>query len=178
MTTLTSTSTFAVAPSTTHSEEAVITVLPQAAPGAGSGRLVHPILGAYDYLSAPAEWTNLDADVVVPPVWSSATTLEGAANTLWPGHIRDVVVEERWTGEIGAKIEHVRMLVAFWTTPPNPDTGYIEWWPQYSTSLGYKVIILSVTAGGQGLTLDYLARHNGLVRGPVVLTMRIVGYAA
>lgn len=179
MTTLTSSATFAVGDAPVAEESVSILVLPVAEAGEGYGRLIHPTLGVYDYAKSPDEWLNLDGDVVVPPVWASQQTLTGAANTLWPGALRDVVTEERWTGEGGLAMstEQLRMFLAMWTNPVDPLDGEIEWWPSYTTALGFKVALLGVESGGQGITLDHFARVNGWVPYAVTLRMRILGRA-
>lgn len=176
MATLTSQTTFSVANGATTVESVPVVVLPVAGPGEGRGRLTHPTLGTYDYPHAPDEWTNLDTDIIAPPVWATQTTLTGAANTLWDGSIADVVCEERWTGGAALTIEHLRMLLSFWCAPPDPASGYIVWSPSYATALSYNVIILSVSAAGEAVTLDALLKR-GWVAGPVVLRMRVVSRA-
>lgn len=176
MTTLTSSASIAIAiapaPATA---QAALTVLPLAAPGAGRGRLEHPTLGVYHYPACPDEWTNLDGDLLVPPAWSHAATLTAGADVLWAGNLRDVEVEERWTSEALA-LEHLRRLAAIWTNPPDPASGAVTWWPEYSTTLGYKVAVTGLSAGGEQVLFDYLARQ-GYARGPIVLKMRILGRA-
>ncbi len=175
MTTISNSAIIPIAPASTEVESAGLTVLPLAAPGEGRGRIIHPVLGTYDYPYAPDEWMGIDGDVIVPPVWAHAMTLGGGADTLWDGDLRDVEVEERWISEV-MPIEHLRMLLAIWTQPPNPDSGVVEWWPQYTTTLGYQVAVIEVTAGGRGVTLDYVTRQD-YVRGPVAIRMRIIDRA-
>lgn len=179
MTTLTSSATFTIGDAPITTESATVVVLPVAGAGEGFGRLIHPTLGTYDYAKCPDEWLNLDGDVIVPPVWASQQTLGGAANTLWPGYLKDVVTEERWVGEGGLSMstEQLRMLIAMWMNPVDPAAGFIEWWPNYTTTLGFKVAILSVESGGQGITLDHIARVQGWMPYAVTLRMRILGRA-
>jgi hypothetical protein len=149
----------------------------------GKGRLVHPSLGMYEYEVKPDEWVNIDADAIVPPVWASSRTLTGAANVLWPGNLRDVVVEERWKGEggISMPIEQLRMLLSFWTTQPDPEEAYVEWYPTYITRVSFKVLLIGLTAGGQNIVLDDVVNYrdlrgpDGWVTAPVVLQLRLVG---
>jgi len=176
MTTLTSSGTFTIGESLTEQASTTVTVLPVAAPGEGRGRLVHPTLGSYDYPYAPDEWDNLHQDVIIPPVWAHARTLEGAQNTLWPGHIKDVRCAERWISDISMPIAMLEMLLLFWTNPPDPATGYVVWYPSYATVLGYQVIIEVLTVGGNQISLDYIARQGWTV-GVVEQTLRIVDYA-
>lgn len=178
MTTLTASNSFPIGDGAIAVESVQLTVLPVAAPGQGPGRLVHPTLGTYDYPYPPDEWEGFEQDLIVPPVWANAKTLAGAANTLWPGHIRDLEVEERWTGAGGTAmpLHMLRMLVSFWTQPPDPASGFVQWWPSYVTTLGFKVAILEVGSGGRGVTLDYISKQ-GWVSGAVALRMRMIDRA-
>ncbi|PYJ07923.1 MAG: hypothetical protein DMF06_14295 [Verrucomicrobia bacterium] len=172
MTTLTSSATFSIGDATTVIEQADIVILPVASVGQGRGRLVHPVLGTYDYLHAPDEWTNLDGDVIISPIWSSSKTLSGSSNTLWMGDIRDTVVEEKWTGALSASLTHLRALLAMWQMPPDPAADYVEWWPSYANALGYKVLLIALEVGGQAISLNYVARQ-GWVAAPITLRLKI-----
>lgn len=174
MTVLTSQTTFTVGEAATETVAATLTILPAPGAGAGKGRLVHPTLGTYDYPYAPDEWSNMDGDAIIAPIWASTKTLDGSANTLFAGSLRDVVVEERWTGDLSAPMAMVRMLAAFWQNPPDPATDYVRWYPSYANSLGFKVIILDLQVDGQGFNLDFVSRQ-GWVAGGVVLRMRLAG---
>ncbi len=148
----------------------------------GVGRLVHPVLGTYDYEVKPDEWVNVDADAIVAPIWSSARTLTSAASVLWPGHLRDVVAEERWKslGGLAMPIEMLRELVAIFTTPVDPDEGYVTWSPSYHSGVVFKVLPIQLTVGKQGMTLDDVVHYqtvdgeDGWVTQPVTLVMRLV----
>ncbi len=172
MTTLTSQNTFTIGDASTLVAQATITVLPVAGAGQGRGRLVHPTLGTYDYGYAPDEWEGLDQDVLIAPVWASSRTLEGAANTLWPGHIKDVECTERWTSQLSMSMEQLRMLLSMWLNPPAPPS-YVTWYPSYTTALGFKVILLGVTSGGSVLTLDAITRQ-GWAAGTIEQRLRVV----
>jgi hypothetical protein len=172
MTTLTSSATLAIGDAAIVIEQAQLIILPVAGVGEGRGRLVHPTLGVYDYAHAPDEWTNLDGDVIISPIWANTKTLSGASNTLWTGDIRDTVVEERWTGRLSASMAHFRALLAMWQNPPDPAAEYVEWWPSYTTAQGYKVLLLALEVGGQAITLNYIARQ-GWVSAPITLRMRV-----
>jgi hypothetical protein len=174
MTTLTSTATFTIGAAATVVEEASALILPVAGASTGRGRLVHPSLGTYDYAHAPDEWENLDGDVIVAPIWATSKTLEGSANTLWQGNIRDVTVEERWTGQLSATLAHLRMLLAFWQNPPDPASAYVQWFPSYANAHGYSVLLLALEVGGQGINLNYIARQNWVAQ-PITLRMKIAG---
>jgi hypothetical protein len=174
MTILTSQTTFTVGEAAIELAAASLTILPVTEVGSGKGRLVHPALGAYDYPHAPDEWSNMDGDALIAPIWASAKTLDGSANTLFAGSLRDVVVEERWNGELTAPMAMVRMLASFWQNPPDPALDYVQWYPSYANALGFKVIVLALDVNGQGINLDYISRQ-GWVTGNVVLRMKLVG---
>lgn len=179
MTTLTGSTTFSVGDSDTEITTTPLLILPLAGIGEGTGRLIHPDIGTYDYPYAPDEWLNFDSDIIIPPVWGGAKTLDGAANMLFAGHIRDVEVEEHWTSEIGGPLTFMRVLLAMWQNPPDPDDGYVQWYPSYANEFGYNVLILSVKLGGQDVTMNYVTRQTDSVgdrwvEGTIVIRMRII----
>ena len=190
MTTLTSSATFTIGAGTAAVASATVNVLPALSSASGKGRLIHPTLGTLDYPNAPDEWINVDGDVIVAPTWSTVKTLQGATNALWAGNLRDVTVQEVWIQEMNVQVSFLRQLIAFWTNPPDPDTGTpVQWWPNYTTALGYQVVLenLTVLGDGQGLrdsllregvTLNAFALIQGWVSGKVTLTMRILGRAS
>lgn len=155
-------------------EVADLTVLPLAAPGEGKGRLIHPTLGTFDYYYKPDEWTELYGDLIAPPKIATSAALLGSVTTVWPGDIRDLQPEERWTTGVASKIDQFAMFVAMWTTPPGPTVEPVQWWPSYQTNLGYKVLILDVSVAGKGLTFDFLTRKDFL-RGEVIIKFQILG---
>ncbi len=142
----------------------------------GTGRLIHPIIGAIDYQAAPDEWSNFDRDIIIPPNWTHTTTLSSGADLLWDGSIRDVVVTERWTSAAAMPLAQLRALIQIWTNPPDPSQTSVEWHPNYWTPIAFNVNVTSVTVRGSEVTLDGLARQ-GWVRGPVEMRLRLVGYA-
>ena len=174
MTILTSQSTFTIGEASTETVSASVTILPAPGAGVGTGRLVHPTLGTYDYLYKPNEWTNMDGDAIIPPVWASSKTLIGAANTLFPGHLRDVVVDEIWTND-HMPIAMARMLCAMWMNPPDPASGYVQWYPSYINALGFKVMLVGMEVDGKTFVLDKYLSQIGWVKGKVVLKLRIAG---
>lgn len=176
MTTLTASATLTIGDAATTTDSTSLVVLPVAGANEGPGRLIHPnpSIGTYDYTRPPDESEGIRGDVIVPPVWASTKTLLGAANTLFVGNLRDAIIEERWTQSVACELSHLDMLIAMWTNPPDPSVGYIEWYPTYTSTLGFKVVILNLTAGSKGITTTPL-RNQGWVRGPVVLRMRIAG---
>lgn len=183
MATLTSSSTIAIGAGSAVVESATIPIVPAASAPGGTGRLVHPTLGTLDYDYAPDEWVNVDTDVIIPPIWSSAKTLTGSANALWPGHIRDVEVQEIWNQALNIKPAFMRQLLAFWQTPPDPDTDSpVLWYPNYTTALGFQVAMLEVTIEGDsgsssGISLNPDTLYRDWVSGQVTLRMKILGRA-
>ncbi len=176
MSTLTSSATIAIADAAVVTESIALTVLPAPVAGSGSGRLIHPDIGTYDYTRPPDEWVNLRGDIIVAPIWASTKTLLGAANTLFAGDVRDVIVEERWTQGIVGPTSHADMLIAMWTNPPDPSVAYVQWWPNYSSDFGFNVVMLSLTLGGRDITTSTLSKATTYRdRGPLVLRMRIAG---
>lgn len=175
MPTLTNSATWTLGAASPAAEELDIPILPAASGATGRGRLVHPTLGSIDYEKAPDAWSGIDSDVLMPPVWASTKTLSGAANTLWRGHLRDAVATERWLGDdLSMSIEQLRLLLAVWQNPVDPAAGYLQWWPNYTTTLGYQVMMTDVSVAGQGVTLDYITRQ-GWVAAPVTISYRIAG---
>lgn len=180
---ISSEATYPIADAATAAVEAPLLALPAWPVQQGRGRLVHPQLGAFDYETKPDEWVNIDADIIIPPVWASSRTMVGAANVLWPGHIRDVVVEERWKalGGLAMPIGMLRMLYMIWQNPVDPVVGYVEWWPNYVCPLGFKVLPVGLSAGGSsGLVFDDVVNYlddrgpDGWMTNPVTLTLKLV----
>lgn len=174
MTTLTSSATFTVGEALTDTSSVSITILPAIGSSTGYGRLIHPTLGTYDYEKVPDEWTNMDGDAIIAPIWASSKTLNGTASTLMMGALRDVVVEERWLGDISASLTMLRTLISFWQNPPDPAIDYVEWYPNYVNDLGFKVQLIALELNGQGINFDYVSRQ-GYVTGTLTLRMRIAG---
>lgn len=155
-------------------ESVSVYILPLSAVGVGTGKMIHPTLGTLNYPYAPDKWTNIDTDLIVPPVWASTQTLNGGASTLWAGNIKDTVVTESWTGEGGLTLPvvFVRALLSFWMNPPAPETAYIQWYPSYTNELGYNIMITNVTCGGKEVTMDYITR-KGWLTGGLEVTIKV-----
>lgn len=169
-------STFVVADTESAATEAVTVVVtaPVTAPN-GTGRLIHPIYGTYDYELAPDEWGNFDSDIVAAPVWAHTRTLTGAVGTQWSGYARDPEVYEQWNGAVAAHAAQLRMFLDMWQHPPTPPT-YLRWAPTYVNNHIYDVQLVDISCGGaSGINLNYLMLQNlGFVKGPLKLTYRIV----
>ena len=172
---LISSATFTIGAASPAVEELTLTVLPAAVGSGGKGRLIHPTLGTFDYDAAPDQWTGIDTDILIPPVWASSKTLAGTSNTLWRGTVRDAVCVETWSAErgIAMSMAQFRMLLAFWQNPPDPANGFVQWWPSYTSAFGFDVILTDLTAGGKGITIDAIAAQ-GYLAGPVELMLRVV----
>ncbi len=176
--------TFEVASATEEVVTLTIQVYPAAVAGQGQGRLIHPILGSFDYEVKPDEWENLDSgNVLIPPMWSSARGLITTVNTLWAGLLKDVVVEERWKslGGLAMPITQLRMLMSIWTNPLDPDVGYVRWYPNYASPLAWKVLPVDLKVGGEGIALDDVINYKdeggnpvGWVTSPVTFQMKLV----
>ncbi len=183
MGTLISSSTFAVADQAPLSVSTQATILGAVGAGTGgTGRLVHPTLGVYDYELAPNEIEGLDGDVLYGPTWSRATTLGGAADTFWSGFQRDAVVVERWgAGLLVGPIVPLALFRTLWgmyaNPPPDAVATPVTWSPNYASAKSFRVALADVRVGGRRVTLDVYARSVGYVRGPVELELRILGEA-
>lgn len=173
---LTQTTAFTIGDGVVQTVSTIVNVvLPSSGTNVGKGRLVHPVYGTYDYEFAPDKYTNIfGSDVVIPPGWTSTKTLSGSANTLFVGNIRDVMVKETWDQDIAMLTSQLQVLLTFWMNPPDPSVDYVRWYPTYTTQLGFKVIMLNLTCGGDGITTNYLTKQE-VVEGPVVLEMKIAG---
>lgn len=182
MPTLTSSTFFTVANQATAVETIQLAVVPAGTGAAGGyGRLVHPALGTLDYTLPPHEWTNLDSDVIIPPTWSASKTLSSTANTLWPGALRDVVVSETWTPDAGLSMPMpmLRLMMAFYLNPPDLAADqYVEWYPTYSSGLGFKVILEGLDIDGVNLKMTPQTKYIGLIEFPITLKIRPVSRIA
>lgn len=177
MPTLSNSTTFSIGAATPAIEEVTLTIIAAASVVTGKGRLIHPTHGTLDYSYAPNTWTNIDGDVIPKPTWASSRTLDGASNTLWRGNIRDVVVTERWTSASGGIIMPVTMLrnlLLFFLNPPDPASAWVLWYPTYTSELSFKVIMLDLQVGGEGVTLNSIVTRKNWVTEEVALSMRIV----
>ncbi len=177
---LTATATFTVADQASVSESITTIVQPPVGVGTGGrGRLVHPVLGTYDYVNSPDETVNIDGDVCIAALWSRAQSIGGQVDTLWPSYLRDGNVIERWIQtDVGAPIAHLRMLWQLFTNPPAAGGTQVIWAPNYATNRTYYVILAGVTAGGEEYKLNRYLAKKGYAPNPVELRMRIIGYAS
>ena len=79
-------------------------------------------------------------------------------------------------------ITQLRMLMLVWTSPIDPAVGYVEWYPNYISARGFKVLPTNLTVGGQSVTLNDIINAklpdgspDGWVTDNVTITYRIVG---
>ena len=177
MATLTNSTAFTIAASSTVVADADIEVVAVAAAGAGRGRLIHPTLGTFDYLYMPEQWLNLDGDIIIPPKWQSSETLSAGQLTLWGGNIRDVVCSEVWTapGGLSMTMSMLRMFLTIFQNPVDPTVDYLQWWPSYTTTLGFDVAMTGLAVGNSDITLTDTTLQ-GWCDLPVTLTFAIKGY--
>lgn len=173
--TITASSTFTVASGSALSASVSSSVLAAVTSPSGRGRLVHPQLGTYDYANTPDEVEGIDATGLVRPLWIHSVTVGGGVDALWPGHIRDVTVVERWrNGDVGSTLALFRALwQMFSTTPTDPVGTWVVWSPNYLSAVQYRVLLVDVRAGG-GQVLDLRLLRKGYAPQPVELQMRLV----
>ena len=155
MATLTNSTAFTIAASSTVTADTTVEVVSPATAGEGRGRLIHPTLGTFDYPYQPEQWTNIDGSAIIAPTWQTTKTLGSGQATLWAGDLRDVEASETWTapGGLSMPMTMLRMLLAMYQNPPDPTTDYLQWWPTYTTTVGYDVVMKSLTVGNQQITL-------------------------
>ncbi len=178
MATLTANTAFTIAASSTVVADVDVEVIAIAAAGAGRGRLVHPTLGTFDYPYMPEQWTNMDGDSIIKPKWQTAETLSSGQATLWGGNVRDVECVESWTapGGLSMPMSMLRMLISIFQNPVDPTVDYLQWWPSYTTALGFDVIMSNLTVGGSDITLTDTSLL-GWIDLPVEATFKLRGPA-
>ena len=179
MATLTASTAFTIAASTTVVADADIEVIAIAAAGQGRGRLIHPTLGTFDYLYMPEQWVNMDGDTIIRPKWQTQETLSSGQATLWGGNVRDVICSETWTapGGLAMPMSMLRMLISIFQNPVDPTVDYVQWWPSYTTTLGFDVAVIDLVVGdAAGVTLTDTSLQ-GWIDQPVTITYALRGYA-
>jgi hypothetical protein len=179
MATLTASTGFTIAAGSTVVADTDVEVLAIAAAGEGRGRLIHPTLGTYDYPYMPEEWVNMDGDAIIAPKWQTSETLSSGQATLWGGNIRDVTCTERWTapGGLSMPMAMLRFFIQVYQNPVDPTVDYLQWWPSYSTVLGFDVVMTGLQVGNAGITLTDTSLQ-GWCDEPVTITYRLKGPAA
>jgi len=175
---ITNSTAFVIAAGSSATAEASVTVIPNAAPGEGAGRLIHPTLGTFDYAYMPEQWVNMDGNALIIPKWQNTQTLDSGQNTLWSGNIKDVECKEIWTapGGLAMPMSQLRVLISFFQNPPDPTVDYIQWWPSYVTGNGFDVVIKSMQVGSSGFTFSDVSLQ-GWIDLPVTMVYQIVGPA-
>lgn len=179
MATLTNSTAFTIAAQSTLTASVDVPVISTAAAGEGRGRLIHPTYGTYDYDYMPNLWKNMDGDAVIFPNWQTSLTLSSAQNTLWTGNIKDVECRESWTapGGLAMPMDMLRMLVLFFTNPPDPTVDYVQWWPSYANGNGYDVVIKNLSVGQEEIEFSDLSQQ-GWMDLPVSITYQLIGSAS
>lgn len=179
MATLTNSTGFTIAAQSTATASVSVPVVAAAAAGEGRGRLIHPTYGTYDYDYMPNQWRNMDGDAIIFPTWQTSPTLSSAQNTLWNGNTKDVTCTEAWTapGGLAMPMDMLRMLILFYTNPPDPTVDYVQWWPSYTNGNGYDVVITNLSVGDEGIAFSDISQQ-GWMDSPVAITYQIIGSAA
>jgi hypothetical protein len=171
--------TFTISGSSSYSEEQELLLLPEN-DGINVLRELHypnnifmPII----YESNPDKYENFDSfPLTARPILQSEQTIGGNALARWKGYVGDFPIVEKWTGDETKShmfLYFLRRLWEYFAYPP--DSGFITWYPKDRTSAVYNIEIENLTAGGQQITLDYLASRGDFVMGEVALTFRIKG---
>lgn len=184
MTTLTSETTFAIAPPLEeHLETVDLVLLPENTGTNALRELRYPgdALPPLIYDQNPDRFENFDtAPLTARPALKAETALSDTLLVRWPGYGKDRPIREIWAGD--ASKSHMtayffRRLWEYFVNPP--DSGHITWTPKDRIDQAYNIEIESLTVGGQDtVSFDTLALKEGFLTGEVVFTFRIVGEAA
>lgn len=179
MATLTNSTAFVIAAQSTAVATVSLPVIATAGAGEARGRLIHPTFGSYDYPFMPEQWVNMDGGAVIQPNWQNTKTLSSAQNTLWTGNIKDVECMEVWTapGGLAMPMDMLRMLMLFFTNPPDPTVDYVQWHPSYITASGFDVVIKGMQVGGNDFTFTDVSLQ-GHIDQPVTMVYQLIGPAA
>jgi hypothetical protein len=179
MATLTASTAFTIAASSTVVADVDIEVVAVGTAGTGRGRLIHPTLGTFDYLYMPEQWINMDGDAIIRPQWQTSQTLSSGQATLWGGNIKDVRCSEVWTapGGLSMPMSMLRMLMTIFQNPVDPEVDYVQWWPSYTTTLGFDVAVVGLTVGNTDITLTDTSLQ-GWCDLPVTITYQLRSYAS
>ncbi len=184
MTTLTSETTFNIAPAPETFEDQVdLYLFPENQGVLAMRELHHPAPGipVFVYEENPDKWDNFDTEPMTDrPQVKTTMTLSWAQSAQWKGYLPDRPVKEVWTGtESQSRMTPymLRRLYEFLVNTPAP-CQYITWWPKDRTTKGYKILIESLTVGGSdAITFDNIATRNGFLIFEVAFQFRIVGEA-
>jgi len=176
---ITNSTAFTIAAQSSAAVVTTLSIIPNAVAGEGTGRLIHPTLGTFDYLYAPEQWVNMDGGAIIKPKWQNSPTLDSGQNTLWGGNIKDVECKELWTapGGLAMPMSQLRVLISFFQNPPDPTVDYVQWWPTYITTNGFDIVIKSMTVGGSDMTFTDVSKQ-GWIDLPVTMIYQIIGPAA
>lgn len=75
-------------------------------------------------------------------------------------------------------VGQLRTMLAFYANPPDPSVATVIWYPNYVSTLGFRVAMVSLTVGGEGVTLDWVSVQQpaGFVSDrDIELRLRILG---
>ena len=80
-----------------------------------------------------------------------------------PGDPARLLMAGSDAGDAGAAddeaLSQLRLLLAAWQNPIDPGAGFLQWRPNYTTVLGYKVLLTDVSVGGQAAGAGVEHRH-------------------
>jgi hypothetical protein len=74
-------------------------------------------------------------------------------------------------------MDMLRMLILFFTNPPDPTVDYVQWWPSYTNGNGYDVVIKNLSVGDEDIAFTDISQQ-GWMDLPVAITYQIIGSAA
>jgi hypothetical protein len=179
VTVITNSTAFVIAAQSSATAAVTLAIIPNAVAGEGTGRLIHPTLGTFDYQYMPEQWVNMDGSAIIKPSWQNSKTLDSGQNTLWGGNIKDVECKEIWTapGGLAMPMSQLRVLISFFQNPPDPTVDYVQWWPSYVTTNGFDVVIKGMEVGGEGFTFSDISLQ-GWIDLPVTMIYQIIGPAS
>jgi hypothetical protein len=171
--------TFTISASSHYTEEESLILLPEN-DGANVLRELHypnNVLLPLVYAQNPDKYENFDSyPLTARPIVQSDQTIGGNTIARWLGYIGDSPVIERWQGDETKSHMYLYFLRRLWEYFANPpQTGYITWYPKDRTTAVYNIEIENLTAGGQQITLDYLAARGQFVMGEIAFSFRIIG---
>jgi hypothetical protein len=180
---LTSQTTFTIQAAPEILEESVDLILLPENAGVWAMRELHypdDLLPPLVYQENPDRWINFDSEpLTARPAFKAEMTLKDTALASWAGYLKDQPVKEYWAGSDTTSRMPADFFRRLWEYFINsPTTSYITWWPKDRTTKGYNIVIESLQAGGDNMTLLHTAAlKEGFIMGEVVFTFRIIGEA-
>ena len=119
-------------------------------------RLVYPgsppAFNPITYFVNPDKRGGFDNDqLILPPSRTAVKTLDDHVVISFENTVVDRFVEERWTvdrGKLSMPTSFYRELRNYNENTPDPETlGFIQWFPENQSSLGWNVVFISLNAG-------------------------------